>query len=236
MHTSRNRFRKQTLIQAGGVLALSALAGAAEAVPIYSGPENITLTVPAGADGKDYVGPTNFTTGQLDLNGDGTADFEFKLGLASDFQHVEAFIARSSNSVQLDGISNHAGDYASRFNAAGTIGSSTVHNVSTFGGDIFNTTPFHSADSQWTTATPEGYAAVLLSGGQYGWIHIGAVIPSSGTASSITIYDWGYENVPGAAIAAGAGIPSSSVPEPGTVPLMLAAGIAAALKRCFARR
>jgi hypothetical protein len=60
MRTTQNRFRKQALIQAGGVAALSALAGAAEAAPIYSGLQNI------GLSGNNTV--------NLDVNGDSVTD------------------------------------------------------------------------------------------------------------------------------------------------------------------
>jgi hypothetical protein len=212
MRTTQNRFRKQGLVRAGGVAALTALAGAAEAVPIYSGLQNTVLS---------GVGNTL----NLDLNGDSTNDISFAtFSFGSTFQ-VNAI---EINSTTIGSFIFNKANYTTRFADGSIIGVGTLQSIG------INSALFYSQPglgSAWNSTTPAGYLGFHLSGGEYGWMYISSV--SNSLSSSITIRDWAYEDVPDAAITAGAGIPT--VPEPGTAALMLGAGAALALKRLRSR-
>jgi hypothetical protein len=216
MRTHQNRFRKQALVQAGGILALSTLAGAVEAVPIYSGLKNIA-----------FSGPSAHLA--LDLNTDSITDVTFQAN----------FVGGSGYSIDIIGGGVGGTGFATAFNAnkqayvTNFTQGSTIDvgaTYSPFGQQLFNNT---DGLSTWSSSNPNGYLGFHLGTGEYGWLYVSSI--DNGANSSITLRDWAYGDVVGAAIAAGAGIPAA-VPEPGTAALLLAAGVATVLKRRFARR
>lgn len=209
MRTTQNRFRKQGLVRAGGVAALSALAGAAEAVPIYSGLQNTVLS---------GVGNTL----NLDLNSDTVTDISF-----FSFSFGPGWFGVQTSQVNGTTIGTFLFDkalYITRFADGQSIDAGTLQNVAPLG-NLFTSEPF--TPTAWNSTTPDGYLGFQLSSGEYGWMYVSSV--TNDPNSSITIRDWAYGDVPNAAITAGAGIPT--VPEPGTAALMLGAGAALALKR-----
>lgn len=216
MRTTQNRFRKQALVQTGGIAALSVLAGAVEAAPIYSGVQNNTLS-----------GFGN--TLNLDLNGDTTSDISFQsygiFGNTAFQANAQQINGTTIGSFELDKAS-----YTTRFTDGGTVDAGSLQSVGTSSA-VFYSVPVGGA--AWNTTTPAGYLGFKLSNGDYGWLYISSL--TNGVNSSITIRDWAYESVADTAILAGAGIPAA-VPEPSTAALMLGAGVAVALKRRFGKR
>lgn len=71
-----------------------------------------------------------------------------------------------------------------------------------------------------------GFAAFKTGGGDYGWIHIATSdLGTPGFINELQVLDFAYNDVAGAAINVGDGIPQSGAPEPGTAALgILASG------------
>lgn len=216
MFSTQNRFRKQGLAQAAGITALSALAGGAEASPVYSGLQNLLVN-------QVTTGDNAYGNLDLDLNGDSTNDLSFNLS---------TYIPATASNITLfaDAALIHT-------TAAGKLGNTTRFSdgnaidaaaFSTSSNDADSLVSFSGGSLAWNI-NPSGYVGFQLSSGEYGWLFITSYL--DGTDSTLTVRDWAYESVSGAGILAGDTGQSSAVPEPGTAVLMLAASIAMAVKR-----
>lgn len=211
MFSTQNRFRKQGLAQAAGIVALSILAGAAEATPVYSGLQNQGLS----GDGN---------TLSIDVNGDSVADISFSAFTypINDY----AFNIVAANSASIHTASINKAEFTTRFDTGDTLDASAFLTSNAAG--TSRLTDSFSSEVMWNTTTPDGYLGFQLSGGEYGWMFIST--HADGLNSSISVRDWAYESAPGTGILAGDTGSSSPVPEPGSA-LMLAAGLAMAAKR-----
>jgi hypothetical protein len=204
---------------------------AAEAGPIYSGVQNVTISLTGS--GTTYA--------DLDLDFDGTPDFSMLL-IRSVFGAASSLAAGflmgfTSNAVLVDntfyGSAKRLPLGAIVSAGAGPFSTSTynpLHGVVNYGGAEY---PFGvwcaAADAGPDCANP-GFAGVRFersaATSHFAWIRLRVTNDADDRPVRITAIDWAYESEPEAAIAAGAG--AASVPEPGSLAL-LAGGAASIL-------
>lgn len=210
-----NRLTRYCAVGAGAAICAGAITTAdASIVFINYGGQVLTDSMP----GNGLYGDT-----RIDLDKDGTFDFQLGVGNGEPFGGAAAILAPNGGSVGVAGLSNNGYYYGGKLALGANVGPGT---------GFLNLTPSHEiaslafADgypgSQWLDSSP-GYLGIRFTiGGQtvYGWVRISVAPNKEPGARDITIYDAAYET-DGTAIAAGA------VPEPSTTSLgLLALGMA----------
>lgn len=230
---------------AGAALAMSS---AADASIIYVNPTDIVLNI-----NQPLLSSSNTST-FIDLNNDGTNDFQLLLNWDSNgasFSSATAF-----GSAYLNGVN---GGRVAQVGSVSELAQLPLNtpidvglNFGQFGLIVGN---FYSITSGGSTAANssgvwvedvQSFAGVRFNIGgntHYGWIRlswndthgIDTSMTPDGFVDQVTIYDWAYESTPDTTILAGATPPPTppTVPEPGSLALLAtgAAGIAALRRR-----
>jgi hypothetical protein len=197
----------------------------ADAAIQYSGPQNIAIN-PLTSAGI-YLDVDGFTFGTSGASVPGYEVNLFNLNFSGGGRSFLAFL-NTGDSLQGTGS---AFAYASKL-----AGGAPVGPASTFvsGGSSFpyplltyrDPTGAYPLATQWENGVTDGFLGLRFNIGantHYGWIRLNMGLGDPVPAYPTTIVDWAFEDTPGTAIDAGAGIP-----EPTTVGSLAALAIGAA--------
>jgi len=219
-----------------------AFATAADAGIIYSGPQNVTVTVNNGPGTRD-----SFRSAPIKMDLAGPVDFN----LECLFRRGARFTTGKANletATGNGGLMSNASGRLKRLASGAVI--SAGKGFSTSASTLVE--PFGQFGVQSNTKgtwpkSVTGFAGVEFKiSGQFhfGWVRLEwldtnntGVGGKSGFPNEVKAIDWAYNDVAGAPIAAGQGIPAAAppIPEPGTLSLMLlamgSAGVLAWRKR-----
>jgi hypothetical protein len=174
--------------------------------------------------------PGEWLTRDLDMDGDGTPDFQMYVGQATSDPPVYSAAVRGLTTfdIAVDGSGLFA--YPVAFAAGDSIGPSHA-DWNGIVGDLRKVTSTGLAGNWPNDLTQTRYEGVRFSIGtdvHYGWIAASAEVTETNSALRVT--GWGYETLADTAIDAGEG---ELVPEPSSLALFAlgASGIAALMRR-----
>lgn len=238
---------------AAAVGAGLAMAGGAEAGILYSGAQNLSVSINPAAQATNLAPFPNVAMHALDMDGGGV---DFQAGVVQ-----YGLLANSGTAAKYWGVAGLQGQGGAAALGAGSLAANLaggalvgpagnfVNNGFLHGGVqhggltvIQNT---YSGGNFAAGAT--GFAGIRLASGNYGWIRLkwedmgvnqpfstvlggSPLLSGTGFADRLTILDWAYDDS-GAAIRAGD--TGASIPEPSSLALLAAgaAGLAALRRR-----
>lgn len=207
------RMRLLAMVVMGALVAADVASGAIVYFPVNPAQ---TISQPAAGSGQTtYLsfGTINLGNGTFTVGTDSASAPSFGIGLnAPDTSQASLFFSQANNSVEWL-VSSGTISLLSSGATINASGSYTDFDPN-FGGN-------------WKAGVSPGYAGLRLTSGSdtyYGWAAISYTL---GSPNQATVSAFAFENQPGVAITAAA------VPEPSTLALLAAAGLAIGL---FARR
>lgn len=234
---------------AAAVGAGLAMAGGAEAGILYSGAQNLSVSINPAAQATNQS-LSNGALHALDMNGGGV-DFQALVGKFGGFGGPTAKYWGVAGLIGQGG----AAALGSGSLAANLAGGALVGPAGNFVNNGFlhrraqqgnPTTHSSGADGNFASGAT-GFAGIRLASGNYGWIRLkwedlgvnqpfstllggSPLLSGTGFADRLTILDWAYDDS-GAAIRAGN--TGASIPEPSSLALLAAgaAGLAALRRR-----